>query len=410
MKPLRIWVVEPDAAGGLIHYAYQLCGALADAGAEVTLVTGADYELAGLPHRFALRAEMKLWPPIEDEPPPPSAALRAGRSVARRLRRARRAVRLAAAWERLTRRVLAERPDAVLIGNIRFPFQALWTARMDRRGVPLLQICHEFEPRESRLRPVAALNRRWSRALYTTFGVIFLHGEANRSRFREIYPHVPAERLRLIPHGDESMFLDEDAGGDLAARYGLPGDRPVALFFGGIRPSKGVTDLIEAFAMARRETEAILLVVGHPTGVDPEDLRRRARDHGIAADVIVDDHYLPMKEVGPLMRTATVLVLPYRSATASGALQVAYTFERPVIATSTGGLPDAVVDGETGLLVPPADPPALARALVKMLGDPAEAALMGRQGRELAETRFGWRAIAAVVLEACREAAGKELR
>nr|MCU0282122.1 glycosyltransferase family 4 protein [Acidimicrobiia bacterium] len=79
-------------------------------------------------------------------------------------------------------------------------------------------------------------------------------------------------------------------------------------------------------------------------------------------------------------------------------LQVAYAFGRPVVATTVGGLPDAVEDGVTGLLVPPADPPALARALVKLLSDPDEALRMGAEGRAVAEVRYSWEPIAAAIL------------
>ena len=113
----------------------------------------------------------------------------------------------------------------------------------------------------------------------------------------------------------------------------------------------------------------------------------------------VDDRYLPLAEIGPLIRTATVVVLPYRTATASGVLQVAYAFGRPVVATDTGDLATAVDPGHTGLVIPPCDPPALAGALLKLLSDPADALAMGEAGRRLAEQHYGWAPIAEHVLQ-----------
>jgi glycosyltransferase involved in cell wall biosynthesis len=198
----------------------------------------------------------------------------------------------------------------------------------------------------------------------------------------------------------------EDAGGDLRARYGVPAGRPVVLFFGGIRPSKGVPDLIEAFADARSEVEASLLIAGHPAGVEPADLEDLAERRGVAADVVVDPRYIPLAAIGPLLRTATLVALPYRSATASGVLQTAYAFERPVVITDVGGLPEAVHDGITGLVVPPGDRHALARALVKLLADPVEASRMGIAGRRLAEQEFSWSDIAGTVAGVCRQIPG----
>ncbi len=405
MTPLRIAVVEQDGAGGLIHYAHQLCGALHDAGAEVTLFTGRHYELRDLPHRFEVRPVIPLWPAIEDP------ARTGGRvaMIGRRIRRAWRAVRYAWAWEVLTRRLIRHRPEVAILSIIRFPFQVFWLRRLSRRGIALAQICHEFEPRESRFGAVRRLTRRWNGEVFPLLRAIFHHGQANRDRFLGLFPQVAPDRLHLIPHGDEAMFLEPShRDGDLRTRYGIPDGRPVALFFGGIRPSKGVEDLIDAFADVRREVDAGLLIIGHPAGVDPIALRARVEALGISSDVVIDPHYLPMDEVGRLMRTASVVVLPYRSATASGVLQVAYAFERPVVVTETGALPEAVEHGVTGLIVPPEDHDALVRAMVKLLDDPTEAAAMGRRAKQWADEAFGWTAIATTVLGVCRSIAREE--
>ncbi|HSG78230.1 MAG TPA: glycosyltransferase family 4 protein, partial [Acidimicrobiia bacterium] len=215
-----------------------------------------------------------------------------------------------------------------------------------------------------------------------------------------IFP-VPPERTHVIPHGDESLFLRmADRGGDLREDYGIPADAPVVGFFGGLRPSKGLNDLIDAFAVVHDEVPGSRLVIaGLPTAeVDPDDLETRAARLGVGAAVTVDARYLPIEDVGPLVRTADVIALPYRTGTASGALQVAYAFERPVVASDAGSVSEAVVDGTTGIVVPAADPDALARALVKVLADRAEAHAMGVAGRRHAAEHHAWEPIAHVIL------------
>jgi glycosyltransferase involved in cell wall biosynthesis len=395
---MRIAIVEQDGAGGMIHYAYQLADALAGAGAEVTVHTARRYELRHLPHRFSLRAEMGLWPAIE---PPPR---RRSGSVGRRLRRGWRAVRYAAVWHRLTGRLIRERPDVVLFSTIRFPFQVVFLRRLRRHGLTLAQVCHEFEPRE-RGRWSQAISRRLSLAVYRTFSVVFLHGEQNRKAFLERFP-IDADRTRVIPHGNESLFLRlADAGGDLRSRYRLDPAEPVALFFGGLRPSKGILDLVDAFAAMPPGTPGRLLVVGHPAGVDPAMVVERAATAGIADRVLVDGRYLPLEEVGPLLRSCTFVVLPYRSATASGVLQVAFAFARPVVATALGALAEDVDHGITGLLVQGGDDDGLARAMASLLDDPARAETMGVAAAAAAATRFGWEPIAAAVIAGLDEAA-----
>ena len=67
-RPLRLFVVEPLATGGMIHYAYQLCTALAEEGADVTLVTEQGYEPAGMPHNFRVVPLLHLWPSYDQAP------------------------------------------------------------------------------------------------------------------------------------------------------------------------------------------------------------------------------------------------------------------------------------------------------------------------------------------------------
>jgi len=399
---MRLFVVEPDGGGGMIHYAYQLCTALAAEGADVTLVTSRHYELADLPHTFRVDPRMRLWRNVDPDAVERGGALGAVYSLGRALRRVVRGIRYSWEWERLTRHLIRRRPDVVQLGVIRFRFLAFFLHRMRRAGLTLTQVCHEFEERDLRGGRIATASA------YRAFSAVFLHGEANRAAFLSRFGYPP-ERTTVIPHGNEAMFAGMlDSGSDARRRYGIAPDRPVALFFGGLRPSKGLPDLVEAFALVRRDLDAALIVAGAPQGVDGSSVRSWAQDAGVGDDVVVDARYLPLDEVGSVIRAADVVVLPYRSASASGALQVAYAFARPVIATAAGDLPSAVDEGRTGFVVPPRDPQALAAAMLKMLGDRAEAAAMGAEARRIAEERYSWAPIARAVLDASRAAAGEE--
>ena len=187
-------------------------------------------------------------------------------------------------------------------------------------------------------------------------------------------------RLRLIEHGSEAPPADDGAL-DLRARYGLPPDAPVAVFFGRLLPSKGLTDLMDAFAIVRgRRPDARLVIAGPPQRRSQEgETQRGVRERGLEDVVAVDSRYLPNEEVRPLMELASFVVLPYTSATQSGVLHVAYACGRPVIATRVGGLPEVVEEGGTGRVVPPQDPAALADAIVAMLDDPEGTARMGER-------------------------------
>lgn len=403
---MKLTIVEPLGAGGMIHYAYQMSSALAEAGAEVTLVTARKYEMDDFPHNFRVEKRLDLWTlfdPRSMAAPPAGRWQTLWRKIHWTTRRGLRALRLVREWIRLTNYLLAEKPDIIQFGKINFPFEAFFLARLRRRGLVLTQICHEFELREQS-GPMAALANKLYASVYSQFSALFFHAESNRARFQTLFD-VPAERLHLIPHGNEGMFLSLIEGSiseeALRRRYNLGADNPVILFFGILTASKGIPDLLQAFALAHRQQPQVRLVVaGFPTKyIDMNELLQMTEDLGVADAVSFDGRYIPFDEVGPLMNLATAVVYPYRNSTQSGALQVAYAFGRPVIATNVGGLPEAVDDGRSGLLVPPQNPPALAEAILKFIEEPAMAAEMGRYAHYLSETRYSWRPIAAKIME-----------
>lgn len=411
---MRIFVIEPLAVGGMIHYAYQLCTALAEQGADVTLVTTAAYEMAAYPHNFTVLTPLRLWPAFDphSSQPPRHKLARLGRKLHWQARRAGRALRLLHEWIKLSRFLLHQRPDIVQFGKINFPFEAFFLAYLRRRGLRLTDICHEFELREQASgsllqQAFARLSNQLYHHVYNQFALIFLHGESNRQRFLSLFP-VPAGVTHVIDHGNEMVFTREHGGAAarqmLQQRYQIPDaavarTAPIILFFGNLTASKGVPDLLRAFALLQQQARARLIIAGYPTKyIDIGELHDLAAASGIAADVIFDTRYIPFAEVGPLMEMATVVAYPYHSSSQSGALQVAYSFGRPVVATRVGGLPDVVEEGRSGLLVPAQDPPALAAALLRLVSDPALAATMGAHARHLSETRFAWGPIAQQIL------------
>ena len=89
------------------------------------------------------------------------------------------------------------------------------------------------------------------------------------------------------------------------------------------------------------------------------------REHHLEQNIEVIDGYTPDHEVEKYFAGCDLVVLPYESATQSGIVQIAYGFEKPVIVTNVGGLPDVVIDGKTGYIVPSQQPKALAEAIVR---------------------------------------------
>jgi glycosyltransferase involved in cell wall biosynthesis len=148
------------------------------------------------------------------------------------------------------------------------------------------------------------------------------------------------------------------------AKKSLGLDGPVMLFFGFVRQYKGLEYLIRAMPEVLRNVQVKLLIVGE-FWEDKEPYLEAIEELGLQGNVVIMDRYVPNEEVGLYFSAADVVVLPYVDATQSAIVSLAYAFDKPVITTDVGGLPEVVSDGETGFIVPPSDSEALAKAIVK---------------------------------------------
>lgn len=387
MRRLALTLVEFTPSGGLFQFAFQLGRAMAQLGHDVELVTGPEPELQSDLVNFRVVSLLPTWHP---------GAPRAEARVVRKLRRVLRALRHIEGWRRLSRHLRRQPPDVVQFAALRFPVDGWFARRLaDRPDRPVLaDVAHSpmRTPESSSQgapRRESLLMRRTIGAALTRMDVVFVLGERSLEELHRVWPGI--RRTVVIPHGDEDVFL---AGAQPAA----PGTRPRLLFFGTIAPHKGVDLLLEAFSLVRaRVPEAELIVAGAPTAdVDVSALRRAtAGQPGVRLQL----GYVPVGDVPALFNAATAVVAPYRHANQSGVVHLAQTFARPVIATAVGDLPDVVIDGVTGLLVPVGDPVALALAIERLLRNPAEAARLGRQARERLASTASWTEVASRVLQ-----------
>ena len=148
---------------------------------------------------------------------------------------------------------------------------------------------------------------------------------------------------------------------------GFDKDSLILLFFGYVRKYKGLDLLIAAFPkVLEKFPEARLLIVGEFYD-NPQVYVEQIKTINITDKVKVVNEFVPNEEVAKYYRAADVVVLPYRSATQSGILNVAYAFHKAVIVTNVGGLAEFVKDGETGFLVGPDSPDSIAEGIIKFI-------------------------------------------
>lgn len=238
---------------------------------------------------------------------------------------------------------------------------------------------HDVEPHPGSAVHSTRVHRAVQRALMRRADAFVVHGEFLRDRLREV-EQVGSRDVFVIPHG-------------ILAQPAIPKPLPVedtVLFFGRLEPYKGLDDFVEAVRAARRMVPGLRAVIA---GRGSEAARLRASTSGEDA-FRWEERFIPDEELPSLFGDAALVVLPYREASQSGVVPLAFASGRPVIATEVGALGEAVRHGETGLLVPPGDPTALARAMAGLLGDRQTLARMSEAA--LAETTEGRLSSAAI--------------
>lgn len=194
---------------------------------------------------------------------------------------------------------------------------------------------------------------------------------------------IPAERVHVIHDGVDEHFADglEARRGAARARFGYAAEDLVLLSLASLRPRKGQRELIEAFLALRADhPRARLLLCGE--GDDRAALEAQARAAGGAIQ-------LPGRvDARDALAAADIACVPSRKEGLSVFSLEAQLAQRPVVASAVGGLLESVADEETGLLVPPQAPAALAAALGTLLGDEAARVRMGAAGRARVLARF----------------------
>lgn len=172
------------------------------------------------------------------------------------------------------------------------------------------------------------------------------------------------------------------------AELGISEQKKVLLFFGFVREYKGLKHLIRALPTIREKIADMKLLIVGDFGEDKQVYLNLIEQNRVTNNIGIHDGYIPDQEVEQYFAACDVVVLPYESATQSGIVQIAYGFEKPVIATRVGGLPDVVTDGKTGYLVEPENPAELANAVVRFFEQEKEAEFSKHVQEEA--YRFSW--------------------
>jgi glycosyltransferase involved in cell wall biosynthesis len=356
---MRIAILSLDRGGGCSHCAYEFAKAMAGK-AEVTCFLVAQNEMLG---QFeALPCRTRVFP-----------MKRGARSLLLSMLTRHESSGIAEA-------IKSDSPDIVLDAG-----SGVWGGFVLKQlggRIPIAQIVHDVFPHPD-LRSMIDALPDW---VYGPVADVFIGlSDFSYRQLARKYPHRECIRARhgiMLGAGEINLQSVADR-------------RHKQLFFGRIHAYKGIETLVDAFPLAKQlDPKLELTIVGHgPIGTT---LRRKISKLGIG----LDNRYVSDDEIMQIISSHGVVVLPYTSATQSGVAAIALANGMPCIATNVGALPEQVIDGRNGLLVPPRDPEALARAMVAISSNAETARRMAEESLRLGQELYSWNTIGQDLLDA----------
>jgi len=285
-------------------------------------------------------------------------------------------------WLRSALKIISYEPDLVIIPW----WVSFWTPQFlsisflvkKFSNARLLFLCHNVVEHESK-----KLDKLFTQLVLKRGDRFIVHSDDDLSNLTDMLPDA---KVKKVFHPTYDVFNMADYNPKtIRTRYKISGK--LLLFFGFVRPYKGLKYLIRAMPDILKVQDVSLMIVGE-FWKDKEAYFSMICDLGLEKDIVVLDEYIPNEEVGHYFASADLVVQPYTSATGSGVVQTAFAFNKPVIATRVGCLPDVIDHGKTGFLAEPESAEKLAEAVIEYLNLPGKDPFKENIKRE--NYRFSW--------------------
>ncbi len=297
-------------------------------------------------------------------------------------------------WWRVFRRIRREAPNLLLL-QWWVPY---WTpslaaiSHLVKRytNIKIVYVCHNVTPHEES----GTIDHRLAWVVLKRGDAFIVHSEQDRRKLCALLPQPVVWRT---DHPTYEVFrqLASPKAEDTPVRDSLNlTNKKVVLFFGFVRPYKGLEYLIQALPLVREQLSDVHLLIVGEFWTSKQGYLAYAANLGVTEHITIIDDYVPNEEVGKYFAAADVVVLPYVTATQSGVVQLAFGFGKPVITTRVGGLHEVVRDGYNGLVVPPQDEEALAAAIVRYFAEDLGTTMRDHITVDRNDGRFSWDEVA----------------
>lgn len=261
-------------------------------------------------------------------------------------------------WMKVSNRIINLKPELVIFKHW-LPFFApcygFIAGRLKKKGIKLLAVCHNIIPHEKRPADILL-----SKYFLKKIDYFVLLSQQVKSDLESIITGV---KSKVLPLPIFSVFGEKTSKEEARKQLNLDYDK-VILFFGFIRDYKGLDTLIEALVYVKRKIDITLIVAGEFYS-DEKQYLTLIEKHGLQNSIVLKKDFIPTSDVKYYFSAADAVVLPYKSATQSGIVQVAVNFEKPVIATDVGGLIEVIDDGKSGFVVQKENPIEFANAILR---------------------------------------------
>jgi len=376
------------STGGLYAYTDALCSGLCGAGAEVTVLTSSLWANLPRPYKvercqFEFIDKKKQWSQLH------WAADRFCRSLRNSVRRNRFAVR--------------EHFDVAHFQDVGTPLLDQFFLKPLARHLPVVLTVHDVKPHYERFVSRASFIRRSLQIPHR----LIVHYEDGKKQLVDHWGAC-AEHIDVIPHGIIPL-QNPPSPTDARKKLNLPSDRQIILFFGGIRPNKGLDILLKALEIIKSRNRRVLLVIaggllGRFNFESYADVIKKADLSDYVQTFI---QFIPEEEVDYFFAASNLVVLPYLKFEAqSGVLLRAYAHKKPVVASNVGAMGELVSSDEVGLVVEPGDAEPLSEAVISVLGSLDK--FQSRYSPEL-EDKYSWKHIAKLTMRSYEAALSSKL-